>query len=195
MEEEHALDAIVTIMVGIDDPAALHAKAGSDYCIANSGRPEAFDEAEELFGPPTAPDVPACLRQLYDRHLPDAGIHVDDSTATLVDRSALRLTTTANASVQHLSPAELTRINAGFGMEPHGPTYRATEDLRHDGLYMSPKDHGFVVRVPAGDLDGRLAEATPEMAAIVRAAAALGANRIEFDADEEPVDGLPVFEH
>ena len=189
------MDATVTIAVGIDDPEALHAKAGSDYCLANAGRPEAFEEAEQLFGSPAEPKLDACLRQIYDRHLHDAGIHVDDSTATIVAEAGLRLTVTANASVEHLTPTELARINAGFGMEPHGTTYRATEDLRHDGLYMSPKDHGFIVRVPASDLEDHLTRTTPEMAAIVRAAAALGANRVEFDADEPAVDSLSVFEH
>lgn len=99
-------------------------------------------------------------------------------------------------STQHLTVVELERINAAFGMEPHGPTYRVTEDIRHDGLYMSPKDCGFFVRIPRGEtLECILPGLTPEMRSIVNAAVQQNAARIEFDVDVDTSAGLPVFDH
>jgi hypothetical protein len=190
------MNAEIVITVEIDDGAALHSKAGSDYCVSNADRLDAFDEAIAMFGPEENPDLAACLRHLYDVSHGDAGVRAVECEARVDDGTAFRVGRTVNVSIEHITPAELKRINEAFGMEKCDTTYRAFEDIEHDGLYMSPKNHGFILRIPGSDfLDERMEALSPEMRGIVELAVAQGATRIEFDADEEPIDALPVFEH
>ena len=80
-------------------------------------------------------------------------------------------------------------------MSPEGNTHRCLEDIDHDGLWLSPKDSGFYVRLPAlaECWDDVLPRLTPEMRAIAELARAQGADRIEFDVDEDPTEGLVDF--
>lgn len=190
------MNAEIVISVEIDDEAALHSKVGSDYCVANADRIDAFDEAVSMFGPAEDPDLAACLASLYDVSNGEAGVRAVSCRAVVDDGASLRMTTTVNVSVTHITPAELKRINEAFGMEEVGTTYRALEDIQHDGLYMSPKNHGFIVRLPDPEtLSERIGGLSAEMRAITELAVRQGAYRIEFDADEEPIDVLTTFEH
>jgi hypothetical protein len=108
----------------------------------------------------------------------------------------LRSVMTVTASTAHLTPVELQRITDAFQMEREGNTHRCLEDISHDGLYMSPKDSGFIVRIPGDEVyDEVLPGLTPEMRSLVESAHAQLATRIEFDSDEDAVVGFPVFEH
>lgn len=108
----------------------------------------------------------------------------------------LRPVLTVAASIAHLTEAESKRITDAFGMVPEGTTFRCLEDIEHDGLYISPKDCGFIVRIPGPEIiDEYLPHLTPEMRSLVEAATAQLACRIEFDIDEDAAEGFPVFQH
>lgn len=171
----------VTMTVALCDAQATHARA------AATGAPA----LAETIGAAGAPDLAGCVGAIVRAALPS-----DDAFALVDVRTGrtgpLRVVPMVAASISNLTEAEMDRIRAAFRMEAHGDTHMALEDVTHDGLWMSPKDHGFYVRLPAlsEGWDRVLPGLTPEMRAIAELARAQGADRIEFDADEDPADGL-----
>jgi len=184
----------VIATIDVQDVETLHDKAASGYCLRHNGEASAFDFAQETMGTTQTPDVGGCLRDLVQTSLPkDAGFVVGDVRTQAA--GVLRSIPMVAASISNLTVAEMDRIRLAFGMKPEGDTYLVLEDVKHDGLWLSPKNHGFYVRLPAlaETWDQVLADLTPEMLAIVTLARAQGADRIEFDADEDPSEGLTDF--
>jgi hypothetical protein len=184
----------VIATIDVQDVSVLHDRAASGYCLRHNGEASAFDFAQETMGTVDAPDVGGCLRDLVQTALPaDAGFVVGEVSTRAA--GLLRTIPMVGASISNLSIAEMERIRMAFGMKPEGETYLVLEDVRHDGLWLSPKDHGFYVRLPAlaETWDEVLPGLTPEMRAIVTLARAQGADRIEFDADEDATEGLVDF--
>lgn len=193
------MHAQITIDVDIHDAAALRAKAGEDYLRRANGAAVAGEEAVDFLGTVDEPKLDQCLRQLYDVPQDNAGFTVNDSHAVLTDgKPKLRHLVVVTASTEHLTPEELERMNASFQYEVGANQHdkRAYIDINHDGLYISPKDYGFYVRVPNEDsFDMVRPGLSPEMGALIDAARAQGATRIEFDCDEDAVDGFAAFDH
>lgn len=193
------MHAQITIDVEITDPQALHAHARIDYLGQQADVAAADLEALDFLGSSENPKLDACLRQIFDRSVKsDAGVIVNDSFAAVSTPTAPRLRSIpmVAASTAYLTPAELARINEAFGLEPEGITHRALEDIKHDGLYMSPKDCGFYVRIPCEETFTEvLPQLSEQMRALVTAAHAIGAHRIEFDCDEATVEGFEIQEH
>lgn len=189
------MKARIVVDVEIDDPNALHEKVGSDHCLANPLDEDAFETAVEMYGPAGEPDVEACLESLLDVNHPEATVRVVACDALIQDETTFTQATYVTVSILHLTEDEAQRITDAFAMERVGNTYRALEDIRHDGLNISPRVDGFIVRVPSEEfIRDKLSDMTPEMRAIVQAAVRQGARRIEFDIDEDVIDGLPHFE-
>lgn len=189
------MKARIVVDVEIDDPNTLHAKVGSDHCLANSLDDDAFETAVEMFGPSGDPNVEACLESLLDVNHPEATVRVVSCEAKVQDATTLAQSTYVTVSILHLTEGEAQRITDAFGFEQDGDTYRGREDIRHDGLCISPRIDGFIVRVPSEEsLPDKLPGMTPEMRAVVQAAVRQGARRIEFDVEEDAIDGLPYFE-
>jgi hypothetical protein len=193
--EGKTMRAETTIFVEIDDPSALHAWAQSDFL--EGGNDEAT--CAEFLGTAERPNLSNCLRQMYDREIPeDAGVKVQDSHAEILSSDTVRLRSIplVACSTSHLTKEEIAAIDAIFEVEVRGNTTRSYDDVKYNGMYMSPKDSGFYVRIPKGEsLEKAYAEMTPEMRSIVEAAVAQGAQRIEFDADEAEVDGIDTHDH
>jgi len=191
-EKEMQVEVIATI--DVQDVTTLHDKAASGYCLRRNGDPSAFDFAQETMGAVEAPDVGACLGEVLIAALPrDAGFVLGD--VRMQAAGLLRTIPMVAASTRNLTEDEIKRIDDAFGMEPRGQTHLCLEDVDHDGLWLSPKDAGFYVRLPAlaDRWDLVLPRLTPEMRAIVELARAQGADRIEFDRDEDPAEGLTDF--
>lgn len=183
----------VTTVVDVDDAALLHLKATASYIVRTGARSDA-GVTEERIGTFERPDAHGCLKDLVSGVFEsDSGVRVVDVRSTASGR--LRVIPMVAASISNLTVEEMDRIREAFQLEEHGGSYKALEDVQHDGLWLSPKDHGFYVRLPA--LAERWNEVlpglTPEMRSIVELARTQGADRIEFDADEDATDGLMDF--
>lgn len=183
----------VTTVVDVDHAGLLHLKATAAYVVRTGGRSD-VGITEEKIGTFERPDVHGCLKDLVSGVFEsDSGVRVIDVRSTA--SGPLRVIPMVAASISNLTVDEMDRIREAFQMEEHGQTYKALEDVQHDGLWLSPKDHGFYVRLPAlaERWDEILPGLTPEMRAILELARAQGADRIEFDADEDATDGLTDF--
>lgn len=183
----------VTTVIEVDDAALLRLKA-EDVNIARTGGRSDLGFTNEKLGTFERPDMHGCLKDIA------SGVFESDSGVRVLDvRSSasgpLRVIPMVAASISNLTIEEMGRIREAFQIEKNGQTYKALEDAQHDGLWLSPKDHGFYVRLPAlaERWDEVLPGLTPEMRAIAELARAQGADRIEFDADEDPTDGLVDF--
>lgn len=184
----------ITATIEVQDVATLHERVTTGYCLRRNGEPSAFDFAMETMGGIASPDLAGCLSELVNSSIPkDAGIVVKEVQTRAA--GVLRVVPMVSASIRNLSVAEMDRIRMAFGMVPQGHTHLCLEDVDHDGLWLSPKDHGFYVRLPAlaETWNEVLPRLTPEMRAIVELARAQGADRIEFDADEDAAEGLVDF--
>ena len=107
----------------------------------------------------------------------------------------LRSIPMVTVSTVHITPDELARINEIFLCEGDAAAERSYIDVCHNGIHMSPKWCGFIARIPSDEFWPAVEPGlTPEMRAIMLAARAQGAVRVDFDCDEDPVD-LPTFEH
>lgn len=183
------LEARVLLTLDIRDPADLHRAASASFLDAG-GTPA---EAEQWLGHEERPDLESCVRQLHHRPSSPGTVMVSDEV-TLVDPTipVLRQGVIVFASTGNITTAELDRINAAFEGELVGNgVHRCLDDIRHDGLFLSPKHAGFIVRVPGNDfLDEILPGLTPEMRALIEAAVRQKATRIDFDADEDYADGF-----
>jgi hypothetical protein len=186
--------ASVTVSVEIEDPTRLHQAATDDY-LARAGTPE---EAEDFLGTPEQPKLVECLRQLYDRELPPgSGIAVQDSYAEIGAGSTKpRTSTVLHLSTAHLTAEERNAISAALGIGPttgkFGKDSYALLHAEHGGLYLKPKEFGFLVRMPPRDEVASMS-LTPEMRRILELAQSFDAWQIDFDADEEPLETLPIF--
>lgn len=187
--------AEITISVEIDEPSSLHSWAREDFLS------KANDEAtaDEFLGTPLRPNLSNCLRQLYDGEVPrEAGVQIQDSFAEVLDGDAVRLRSVpvVACATAHLTKEEIATIDGLFEVEMRSGRTRSYDDVKYGGMYMSPKDCGFYVRIPKGEaLEAAFPQMTPEMKAIVEIAVAQGARRIEFDSDELENDGLEIHEH
>lgn len=184
--------ADVTLSLEVVDPVALHRAAVESF------EDDLQEDADEWLGTESEPKIENCLRQLIDRPPSghdttlSAGYQTLDSSAS-AKRSDVRTSTVLHVSTGHITPEERHVIDRVLALDPPETARpRARIDASHRGLYVSPKDYGWIFRVPT--TAERLAEAldasTPEMAAIVRLAVEIGATRIEFDSDEDPIEGL-----
>lgn len=187
--EAKPIEARVLVTMDIHDPARLH-RAATESFLLEGGTPA---EAELWLGTSAAPVLDACLRQL--RHRPSSpGTRDVSDEVTIVDPDipVLRQGTIVFASTGNITAEELKRINASFELELVGNgVHRCLDDIKHDGLYVSPKHAGFIVRVPGDDfLEETLPGLTVQMRALVEAAVRQGATRIDFDADEDYADGF-----
>jgi len=118
------------------------------------------------------------------------------ASATGQRATGLRTIATATASTAHLTQAELKAINDAFDVEQTGLVQRCRDEILHNGLYASPTHFGFIFRIPSPEiLAEKLAMCSPEMRTLVTMASTQGANRIEFDADEDVTIGIAVYEH
>jgi hypothetical protein len=189
--------ATVRIDVDVLDTAKLHAAATDDYVTRDGGSVEAAINAADFLGDEKNPDVENCLRQLFDRELPvDCGIDISDSFAEIDPPALPRSSTMIHLSTGHLRPAERQAINdaLGIGIVDQFPgTARALVHAEHCGLFLKPKDCGFFVRVPIDGDDDEPEGLSAEMTAILAIAKKAGAWMIDFDVDEEPLPGLPIF--
>jgi hypothetical protein len=183
----------VTTVVEVDDTALLRLKA-EHINIAQTGGRSDLGFTDEKLGTFESPDMHGCLKDIA------SGVFESDSGVRVLDvrskaSGPLRVIPMVAASISNLTVEEMDRIREAFQLEEHGRSYKALEDVQHDGLWLSPKDHGFYVRLPAlaERWDEILPGLTPEMRAIVELARAQGADRIEFDADEDATDGLADF--
>jgi hypothetical protein len=188
------MEAKVTIE--IEDAGSLVEYVASAKCLAAFGDPVEFDRIVTVFGTPAEPNVEACLTDILSTSIPrEAGIAARKIDMTVTNR--LRVIPVVAASLSNITKEELKRINAAFEAVPENGTQRCLEDVKHDGMYLSPKDSGFYVRLPSlpETWDEVLPLLTPEMKAIALIAREQGADRIEFDRDEDPTDGLVEFDH
>lgn len=183
------LEARVLLTLDIRDPAELHRAASESFRTAG-GTPA---EAEQWLGREERPDLESCVRQLHHRRSSPGTTMISDDV-TIVDPTipVLRQGVIVFASTGNLTTTELDRINAAFEGEQVGNgVQRCLDDITHDGLFLSPKHAGFIVRVPGdGFLDEILPGLSPEMRALVEAAVRQNATRIDFDADEDYADGF-----
>jgi hypothetical protein len=182
-------EARVFVTLDVHDPVELHRAATTSF-LAGGGTPT---EAEQWLGSVGRPNVDACIQEIH--HRPSApGTTTVSEQVTVVDPTTpvLRQGTIVFASTGNITAQELDRINEAFGIEEVGNgVHRCLDDIRHDGLFVSPKHAGFIVRIPGDDfLDEVLEGLTPEMRALVEAAVRQKATRIDFDADEEYADGF-----
>lgn len=184
------MTGVVTLELTIHDPDAVVMAAREDF-VSRGGSPS---ETDAWLGRLEQPDLANALTQLLGKGVPKGtGATVTHCSSRIDDpeRPRLRTVVTVAASTGHLTAYELTRINDAFEMERDGPFTRCRDDILHDGLRISPKDCGFILRVPGEEsLADKLEGLSPEMRALVDLAVEQGATRIEFDADEEPIDGL-----
>lgn len=186
---ERPIEAKLTITYDVIDVGALHGTATA-FFVAAGGTPS---EAEAWLGVEADPNVSACLLELHHASRIEGATHVSAEVDVIrPDVPTLREGKTVFASTGNITADELDRINASFGLEEvGGGVHRCLDDITHDGLFISPKYAGFIVRIPGHEfLAERIEELTPEMRALVEAAARQGATRIEFDADEEPAEGF-----
>ena len=184
--------ASVTISLVIENPSRLHAVATRDY-LAHSG--SSIADAQEFLGTAEKPKLDQCLRQLYDRETPaDSGISVQDSFAEIGETADLsakpRLSTVLHISTGHLTSEERQAIATALGVGNGDDALQIHAE--HNGLFLKPNVSGFFVRVPdAEEMKGL--DLTPEMLRILELAHSHQAWQVHFDADEEPIAGLPVF--
>ena len=185
--------------IGIDaevrNVGVLHEAALTNMRAAGS----TDEEATEWLGTSREPKIGNCVTEIVMRSIPkDAGIAVTECDTDVIRRGMMRLrtTTTVQVSTTHLKGAEMKRINDLFDLGTVDDQTASREDVLHDGVYLSPKYAGFILRMPQEyDLAEKTSGMTREMRTIVEAAARQGATRIEFDADEEPLEGLAQHEH
>jgi hypothetical protein len=187
--------ARIEIDAEVRDVRALYEAALGSMTAAGSTEAE----AEEWLGTSREPEIGNCMTELLMRGIPkDAGLAVTECGTDVLDKGAMRLrrTTTVQVSTVHLKGAEMKRINDSFSLGTIDGEAVSREEILHDGVYLSPKYAGFILRIPQEDnLLEKTSGMSREMRTIVEIAARQGATRIEFDADEEPVEGLARHEH
>lgn len=111
-----------------------------------------------------------------------------------------RLYNTATISTGHLRPEELKAIDDLFETEESVHSgYKSNQDIKHNGLVIHPKDHGFYVVIRLDQDDDYKAELldkqTAEMRKILEIALRDRVRLIDFDTDENPVSFLETFEY
>ena len=152
------------------------------------------EECEAWLGTPAEPKLEACAKEILQPKSPPEQMSTLSTKASYFpdDIPMLRKSVIVHASTGNITKRELAEIDSLFDAEIKNGERKCFEHIRHGPLFMSPKDYGFYARIPQPDPKDpeQWNGLTPEMRALVDAAIRQGASTIEFDADEDCLEGF-----